>query len=81
MGGTADIRGKKTYPNNDVGNRTLNSFNGNIMSYYRRVLQRRQKHQTLNKLFHTSLKRQKKEVTPESQLLYVIMEWDAPSNQ
>ncbi|KAF2366173.1 DDE superfamily endonuclease domain [Trinorchestia longiramus] len=56
---------EKTLPNNVVGNRTINLFNDNIMSHYRKILQKRQRQQTLDKSFPSTSKRQRREVTPQ----------------
>ena len=55
-----------TYPDNVVGNRTLNLFNDVIMSHYRKTLLKRQRQQTLEKFFKpSSPKRQRREGTPQ----------------
>ncbi|XP_028665299.1 tigger transposable element-derived protein 1-like [Erpetoichthys calabaricus] len=65
---------EKSFPNSAVGSRSLNMFNDNVMSYYRKVLQKRQKQQTLDKFFSSTSKRQR--TSPD-----VLMEGDSPSKQ
>ncbi|XP_028648887.1 tigger transposable element-derived protein 1-like [Erpetoichthys calabaricus] len=65
---------EKSFPNSAVGSRSLNMFNDNVMSYYRKVLQKRQKQQTLDKFFSSTSKRQRTSSD-------VLMEGDSPSKQ
>jgi len=71
---------EKSFPNSALGNRSLNMFNDNVMSYYRKVLQKRQKQQTLDKFFPSISKRPRIEVIPEF-TTPVLLERDSPSKQ
>lgn len=65
---------EKSFPNSAIGNRSLNMFNDNVMSYYRKVLQKRQKQQTLDKFLPSTSKRQR--TFPD-----VLIKGDSPSKQ
>ena len=83
----------KHHPNTVVANRSVNIFNDNVMSHFRKILQRRQKQLTLDRFLvkekrqataepdSPQAKRQRREKTPEDQLPSVLMEGDSPSKQ
>ncbi|XP_067135000.1 tigger transposable element-derived protein 1-like [Centruroides vittatus] len=75
---------EKSHPDTMVANRAVHLFNENVMSHFRKILQKRQKQQTMDKFLIKDLpaqKRQKREATPEVPLPDVFMEGDSPSRQ
>ncbi|KAM3922863.1 tigger transposable element-derived protein 1-like [Leptodactylus fuscus] len=82
------------HPDKVVANRAVNIFNDNVMSTFRKILQRRKKQQTIDKFFRKEIrqataeqdsdspqqKRQRTE-TPKEQLPSVFIEEDFPSEQ
>ena len=77
------------HPDTVVSNRAVNIFNDNVMSHFRKVLQRRQRQQTLDRFLmkrktpeeRQQEKRQRREKTPEQELPFPFMEGDSPSKQ
>ena len=77
-----------------VANRAVNIFNDNVMSTFRKILQRRKKQQTIDKFFRKEIRQATAEQdsdspqqkiqrteTPEEQLPSVFIEEDSPSKQ
>uniref|UniRef100_A0A2D4Q5L4 HTH CENPB-type domain-containing protein n=2 Tax=Micrurus TaxID=8634 RepID=A0A2D4Q5L4_MICSU len=83
------------HPDKVVANRAVNIFNDNVMSTFRKILQRRKKQQTIDKFFRKEIRqataeqdsdspqqtRQRREKTPEEQLPSVFVEEDSPLRQ
>ncbi|KAM6467503.1 uncharacterized protein PHA67_012932 [Liasis olivaceus] len=72
------------HPNITVTNRVLNQMNDNMVSHFRRVMQRRKKQVTLDRFFgktEPAAKRQRRKDTPEGDLPNVLLEGDSPSKQ
>ncbi|KAF7235332.1 Tigger transposable element-derived protein 1 [Varanus komodoensis] len=75
---------EKHHPNITVTNRVLNLMNDNVVSPFRRVVQRRKKQVTSNGFFakiYPAAKRRRREETPEGDLPDVLMEGDSPSKK
>ena len=82
---------EKYHPDIVVANRATSFFNDNAMYHFRKILQRRQKQQTLDKFLVKEKrdenkekdlpdpKRQRREETPEVELPEVFMAGDSPS--
>ena len=97
MWGTLQMCIEKHHPDQTVSNRAVNIMNDNVMSHFRKLLQKRKRQVTLDRFLvqketskrprreetpeRQESKQQKREKTPAFELPSVLMEGDSPSKQ
>ena len=84
---------EKYHPDIAVTNRAVSIFNDNVMSHFRRIVQKRKKQLTIDRFFikekraatsqpdSPRKKKNRRETTPEGELPSLLMEGDSPSKQ